>query len=231
MVLCPIRSVDFKRVTAAQARLLARKDTEIEVVNIEKGPESIESTFESAMAEPYAMEKIREAEAQGFDGVAISCMCDCGLQGGRELVKIPVTSACESSILLASALGTRFSMITISGGIAGLLHRLVTQSGLESRLASIRTVNIHVVDLNKDATKTKEALLKEAREALEKDGAHVIVLACTGMTGMAHYLQQQLKIPVIDPLGASIKMAETMVDLKLAQSRVTYPELTHALIK
>jgi len=92
-------------------------------------------------------------------------------------------------------------------------------------------VNIHVVDLNKDTTKTKEALLKEAREAMEKDGAHVVVLACTGMTGMAHYLQQQLKIPVIDPLGASIKMAETMVDLKLAQSRVTYPELTHTLIK
>jgi allantoin racemase len=223
MVLCPITSSDFKKVTAANARFFARKDTEIEVVNIEHGPESIESAYESAMAEPYALERIKDAEARGFDGVAISCMCDCGLHGGRELVKIPVASACESSILLASALGSKFSMITISGGGVGLIHKLVVQSGLESRLASIRPVDIHVVDLNKDAQKTKDALLKEAREAIQKDGAQVIVLACTGMTGMAHYLQQQLGVPVIDPLGASIKMAETMVDLNLSQSKLAYP--------
>jgi len=65
MVLCPITSTDFKKVTAQQARFLARRDTEVEVVSIEKGPVSIESTYESATAEPYAIEKIREAE-MGF---------------------------------------------------------------------------------------------------------------------------------------------------------------------
>jgi len=225
-----ITSTDFKKVTAQQARFLARRDTEVEVVSIEKGPVSIESTYESATAEPYAIEKIREAETRGFDAVAISCMCDCGLNGGRELVKIPVTSACESSILLASALGAKFSMITISGGIKDLLLRLVRQAGLESRLASIRGVDIHVVDLNRDTEKTKRALLQQGREALERDGAQVIVLACTGMTGMAHYLQNQLRVPVIDPLGASIKMAETMVDLRLAQSKLAYPEPSNRVI-
>jgi len=224
MVLCPITSPDFKKVTAAQARTFARKDTQIEVISVDKGPESIESVYESSMAEPFAVEKIKEAEMQGFDAVAISCMCDCGLHAGRELVKIPVTSACESSVLIASALGSKFSMVTISDGVKVMLTRLVKLAGLETRLASVRSVDIPVLDLTKDVEKTKQALLRESREAVQKDGAHVIILACTGMTGMAHWLQNKLKIPVIDPLGASIKMAELLVDLKLAHSKLTYPQ-------
>jgi len=223
MVLCPITSESFRELTEKIAKKICRKDVELEVVNVERGPASIESTFETIMAEPFAVEKIKEGEERGFDAVAISCMCDCGLHPGRELVEIPVTGAFESSVLLASSLGQKFSIVTISKGIIPLFQSLIRSIGLEANLASIRSIEIPVLELSKDPGKTKKALLDEAKKAVEEDGAHVIILGCTGMTGLAHWLQKQLKLPVIDPLAAAIKLAETLVDLKLSHSKLTYP--------
>jgi len=223
MILCPITSESFRELTETIAKRVCRKDVEIEVVKVEKGPASIESTFETVMAEPFAVEKIKEGEERGFDAVVISCMCDCGLRPGRELVEIPVTGALESSVLLASSLGQKFSIVTISKGIIPLFQSLIRSIGLEANLTSIRSVEIPVLELRRDLEKTKNALLSEARKAVKEDGAHVVILGCTGMTGMAHWLQKQLNLPVIDPLAAAIKLAESLVDLKLTHSKLTYP--------
>jgi len=138
MVLCPITSESFRELTEKIAKKICRKDVELEVVNVERGPASIESTFETIMAEPFAVEKIKEGEERGFDAVAISCMCDCGLHPGRELVEIPVTGAFESSVLLASSLGQKFSIVTISKGIIPLFQSLIRSIGLEANNTSFR---------------------------------------------------------------------------------------------
>jgi allantoin racemase len=224
MLLCPIVSPDFKRLSESQARRVCRQDVDLEVVGIENGPASIESTYETVMAEPYAVEKILDAAQRGFDAVAITCMCDCGLHSGREQVDIPVTSAFESSVLLASALGIPFSIITITDSLIPLFRRNLRAIGVESNLASIRSVDIPVLDLQNDIERTREALLREAEEAIEKDGAHVIVLGCTGMTGMAQWLKEKVGLPVIDGLEAAVKLAEVLVDMRLSQSKRTYPK-------
>lgn len=222
MLLCPTVSPEFKKVSEGQARKVCRQDVDLEVVGIESGPASIESIYESALAEPFAAEKIKEAEERGFDAVAITCMCDAGLHAGRELVNIPVTSALESSVLLASALGMKFSIVTISDSLIPMFHKNLRSIGVESNLASIRSVNIPVLELWDDIEKMRQALLTEAKKAIEDDGAHVIVLGCTGMTGMAQWLKEQIGLPVIDGLEAAIKLAEVLVDLRLSQSKRTY---------
>jgi allantoin racemase len=224
LLLCPIVSEDFKRLSEAQARKVCRQDVVLEVVGIERGPASIESTFETVVAEPFAVEKIMEAEQRGFDAVAITCMCDCGLHSGREQVNIPVTSAFESSVLLASALGLKFSIITVTNALIPLFHRNLRAIGLECNLASIRSVDIPVLNLQDDIGRTREALLGEAKKAVENDGAQVIILGCTGMAGMAQWLRQNINLPVIDGLEAAIKLAEVLVDMRLSQSKLTYPK-------
>jgi len=224
MLLCPIVSPEFKKLSESQARSVCRQDVDLEVVGIESGPASIESTYESVMAEPFAVEKIIEAEKHGFDAVAITCMCDCGLHSGREQVNIPVTSALESSVLLASALGLKFSIVTIADSLTPLFLRNLRSIGVESNLASIRSVDIPVLELQSDVEKTREALLRESEEAIEKDGAHVIILGCTGMTGMAQWLKEKIHLPVIDGLEAAVKLAEVLVDMGLSQSKRTYPK-------
>ena len=65
--------------------------------------------------------------------------------------------------------------------------------------------------------------------AIEKDGAHVLALGCTGMTGVASDLSRMLKkkgydVPVIDPPAASLKFAEALVKMRIKQSKITYME-------
>jgi allantoin racemase len=63
--------------------------------------------------------------------------------------------------------------------------------------------------------------------AIKEDGAHVLVLGCTGMMGVAKEMEKLLKqdgyeVPVVDPAAASLKFAESLVSMKLKQSRLTY---------
>ncbi len=73
-----------------------------------------------------------------------------------------------------------------------------------------------------------KALVSESIKAIDEDGAHVIVLGCTGMTGLSQAVregmaEQGYDAPVVDPLIAAIKLARTMVEMDLTHSKKTYP--------
>ena len=72
-----------------------------------------------------------------------------------------------------------------------MIEHLVMTAGLPGRLASVRHINIPVLSLvNKAAMKA--ALFREMIAAIEQDHAHVLILGCTGIMGVAENLQQEL---------------------------------------
>lgn len=197
-------------------------ETEIDQVGIDKGPASIESRYDEIFAMPEIVKKVKEAEAEGVDACVINCFGDPGVRGSREVVNIPVLGPCESSLLIASSLCDKFSVITVLKSVAGIIHENAKMSGVSEKLASIRAVDIPVLDLHQDNEKTAVALYKEGKKALEEDGAEVLVLGCTGMTGMAKRLSKELGVQVIDPLPTAVKLAETLVSLKLTHSKLAF---------
>ncbi len=58
---------------------------------------------------------------------------------------------------------------------------------------------------------TLKAVEREARHAVEEEGADVIVLGCTVMGPIADALANRLGIPVIEPGTAALKLAEAFV--------------------
>ena len=58
---------------------------------------------------------------------------------------------------------------------------------------------------------------------MNEDGAEVLVLGCTGMTGMAERLSHELNVPVIDPIPTAVKLAEMLVGLGLSHSKLAFP--------
>ena len=66
-------------------------------------------------------------------------------------------------------------------------------------MASVRVTGIPVLDLQKDLDATFHALVEEGRKAIELDGAEVLILGCTGMTGMAERVTKELGVSVVDP--------------------------------
>ncbi|MBS7646269.1 MAG: aspartate/glutamate racemase family protein [Candidatus Bathyarchaeia archaeon] len=224
-VIIPIlKNEVFEKTTYKELSLAKRKDVELSVVSIEKGPASIESAYDEELAAPWILEKVMEAEKSGFDAVIIDCMGDPALNAAREIVKIPVIGPCQASMAIASTLCEKFSVVTVLKRLLPLFWRKVKEYGFDAKVASVRSVEVPVLELEEKRSEVKAKLLAESKKAVNEDGAGAIILGCTGMVGMAAELQEAIGIPVIDPAVASIKLAECLVDMKIAHSKLEYPE-------
>jgi allantoin racemase len=225
-IVIPICHSTFNEEALREFSQYASPGTEISVANIAEGPRSIESEYEEAMSVPGILTLALEAERVGCDAVISDCFGDPGIRPGREVVNIPVIGPAEASFFLAAGLGQRFSVVTVLKSVVPMIEHLVHAAGLTSRLASVRTIDIPVLGLS-DTETMKKALYQEMVAAIEEDDAHVLVLGCTGMMGVAEDLQAKLhkagfEVPVVSPTAAAVHLAETMVRLGLRHSRLTY---------
>ena len=225
-VIVPITTKEFVEPTKEECERFASKGTEIDVECLEYGTASIESNYDEMLDAPSILKIADKAQAEGFDGIFIDCMGDPALDAARELVDIPVVGPARTSMLYAADLAHRFSVVTVLENVVPLEENLALLAGLKDKLASVRSVEISVLGLE-EKEKLVRALVEEAVKAIEKDGAHAIVLGCTGMMGVAEDLSKALvekgyAVPVIYPVAVSIKYLETLISLNLAQSKKTY---------
>lgn len=214
--------------TDAYTASLSDDTTEISYVILDKGPETIEGYYDEAFAVPDTIAKIIQAERDGCDAVIIDCMGDPGLAAAREAVSIPVLGPCQTSMHLAAMLGHRFSVVTMLRRVHPILEDMASVYGLSGKMASVRSVEIPVIELGCDSEHLCEALAAQAVEAILEDEADVIILGCTGMDGLAEAVERTLEaaglagVPVIDPIGASISFAKALLRAKLSHSKRAY---------
>ncbi|NIN66624.1 MAG: Asp/Glu racemase [Anaerolineae bacterium] len=158
----------------------------------------------------------------------INCFGDPGLDAAREMVSIPVLGPCEASMHVAAMLGHKFSVITVLERLIPELELHAQKYGVGWKLASARSVDLPVLDLEKGREQFVGRMVEKAVEAIEEDGAHVIVLGCTGLAGLdvqvkAGLREKGYEVPVIDPASTALKIAEALVDAKLTHSKRSYP--------
>lgn len=225
-VIMPITSDVFNEEIYREFRGYAGAGVEFDVENLDYGPASIESEYDEALAVPDILNKVKKAAEEGFDGVIIDCFGDPGVKAAREVVDIPVCGGFEPAILLAAGLGQHLGIVTVLPNVVSMLEDLAKKLGLASKLVSIRYVDIPVLELV-DRSKLEDALYQQSLEAILKDGAHVLILGCTGMMGMVKNLHDRLKaegydVPVIDPAFAAMKMIESYIAMGVKHSRLTY---------
>jgi allantoin racemase len=230
-VIVPLTTKRFVAAVRPKYAAAARPDTEISVVGLDRSPASLESDYEDALAVPDILAKVGAAEAEGMDAIIIDCMADPGLAPARELAFIPVIGAAQTAMHLAVILAHRFSVMTVLERDIPRIYRLARLYGLESNLASVRPVNIPVLELDRNREQLMGALVEQSVKAVLDDGAHIIVFGCTGMSGLAKEVEQALAeqgyaVPVVDPSLAALKLAEALVDMGLSHSKRTYPSPT-----
>ena len=187
---------------------IAENFTEIEVRNIVTGTPHLEYEFYEHIAIHKLLEQCVKAEREGYDGIALNCFYDPGLREARELVRIPVSAPCESSLHVASMLvAGKFSIIVGRRKWIPKMMGNARNYGFESKIASWRILNLTVPQL-RNVEETEAAILREARAAVEEDLAECVVLGCTGMAKQAEKVQKVLGVPVLDPVIMTLKMAE-----------------------
>ncbi|MEW5983043.1 MAG: aspartate/glutamate racemase family protein [Acidobacteriota bacterium] len=227
-VVVPVTPYDTAYRTRGFYAAAARPDVEISLVCLDEGPASIECDEDEALAVPGILTAVREAEAQGMDAVIIDCMADPGLSPAREAVSIPVVGPAQAGMSLAAMLAHRFSVIGVLERDICAIERQGRAYGFESRLASVRPVNIPVLAFDRDPSGLEAAVVDQAIRAVREDRAHAILFGCTGMQGLGPQVARALAedgrpVPVIDPTLAALKLAEGLVDAGLTHSKRSYP--------
>lgn len=196
--------------------------TRVVIVNQKRGCASIESYYDEEVGLSGLLKELEESEKEGYDGLMIMCAADGGLQAAKSLLKTPVVGILESCMHLAAMLGRKFSIVTMVKDIIPVFEDRVKLYGLESKCASVRAVEIPVLDLEKDIKRLHDALYGESKKAIEEDGADVVILGCVGMTAVVKALTKSLGIPVLDPNTVGLKMNELVIKLGLKPSRRVY---------
>jgi allantoin racemase len=192
-----------------------QQGTELTMVTLPRGPEHLEYRYYEALVLVDILHLIVEAERQGFDATVIGCFYDVGLQDAREVVeRMAVVAPCEACVHIASTLGDKFSIIVGRRKWIPEMMENVIHYGMSERLASFKSVDLGVLEFHQDEGETARRFMEVGREAVERDGAEVLVLGCTATYGFYRELQDELGVPVIDPMIAAFKAAEYAAELK-----------------
>ena len=215
----------------------AAPGVEVDIIRVEKGPASIESMYEEYLSIPATANLIFRLEQQGYDAAVLGCAGDPGLEAMREITShMLVVGPGQASLLAAAMIGHRFSLLTILDSTINSGYELAHKAGVAAKLASVRSINVSVLDLAKDKAATLNKIITVGREAIDRDGADVLILGCMsmGFLNVAEEVQATLKVPVINPSKLALKAAEALVGSGLRHSKKAFsspPKLAQGRVK
>lgn len=212
LVINPNISEDVTRLIEQESRRVASADTQLIFDTAKLGVAYIETRMESLVG-GYATACLAAEHYGEYDGLVVAAFGDPGLLGLKELLPCPVVGMTEAALASAALLGQRFSIIAISHRIAAWYRETVERSHLSTRLASIRSLNDPLRDIGTVQEDHSDRLLELAKEAVQKDGADVIILAGAPLAGLARTLQGKIPVPVVDGVSSAIRHCETLIAL------------------
>lgn len=218
-VINPNTSQSMTAKIAAAARGAVAAGSQIEACCPEHGPESIEGHFDEAIAAVGVLEEVRKGIARQCDAHIIACFGDPGLFAARELASAPVIGIAEAGFHMASLLATRFSVVTTLSRTRVIAEHLLQRYGFERHCTSVRCVDLPVLAMEAADDEVIERIVREGRRARDEEGAGVIVLGCGGMADMKDVLSDAIGLPVIEGVTAAVKLAESLVQLRLSTSK------------
>jgi allantoin racemase len=192
-------------------------DTAVDVVSLSTPhlPEHLEYRAYSALIIGDMVRLARWADEQAYHAMVIGCFYDPALEDSREISgKTVVVAPCQAAVQIAANIANRFSIIIGQEKWAVQMHERVAAYGYNARLASMRSIEVGVPDLQKDIARTTDRILEAGRRARDEDKAEALILGCTCSFGMHEVVQRELGIPVIDPIIAAFKMAEFLGGLQ-----------------
>lgn len=221
------------RTPAGQAEMDHRKaylqryaspGTDVDITDIPKGPGSIESMYEEYLSIPETVKCAHALQEQGYDGILLGCYGDPGLDALRELVEIPVAGAGESTALMATSVAYRFSIITVTDSVIPMLEKMVRNVGVGEKLASVRAVDVPVLELHKDREQAIEMTIEEGRKAIEEDRADALIVGCMsmGFLEIPEACQEALGVPFLNPARVQLKFLEALIGSGISHSKRAY---------
>ena len=213
-------SESMTRAIGESARRYASPGTEVVALQPHFGAEAVDCAFESYLSAVAVMDRVI-GYGEPYDAVVLAGFGEHGRDGLQELIEPPVIEICEASAHVAMLIGRSYSVVTTLRRSVPAIEDRLALAGLTGRCASVRASGMSTLEVDRDPAGAVRAVVAEARIAVEADHAEVICLGCAGMAGLEEAITSQLGVPVIDGVGAAVRLAETLVGLGLRTSKVS----------
>lgn len=217
---------EYKR-RADIARSYSTAEIEVGIIDTQASPYFYGITpAEIQLVAPAYIESFRQAEREGYHAVVPLGMLDLGVDGGKSAVDIPVVGPMEAALHIASLLGDRFGLIIYHEKLLAFNRAIVRRCGMEDRIVGFGVSGFDLPDLTVHREEVVRNFVNEARK-LVADGAEVIIpmgISQCPVHIKPDWLQDQLGVPVVEGIGAPIRLAALLVGLGLKQSRVRWPK-------
>lgn len=211
---------NYRMALTAHLEAVRRPDVEVQIHGVDAG--SLDLHYNAVVAlnsfQPGGiLDKLLQAERQGFDAAAIGCFLDPALHEARELARIPIFGLGETSMLLACMFGARFSGVAFHDKQAQYYDRKAWEYGLRDRHIPFGSLGMDLAQVQQgftDPAAITEAFLGEAKR-LAALGAEVILPACACVNSIVH--KQKIGevdgALVLDCNAVLLKTTEAMADL------------------
>jgi len=209
------------------AKSYSSAEVEVGIVSVAPSPFGGLGPAEIQLVAPYYHAGFIQAEREGYDAAVPLGTLDLGVDGGRSLVDIPIVGPCEAMFHVAAQLGDRFGVICYHESV---IPRQITQTrfyGMEPWIAGRRASGFKLKDIGANKDAMMKNFIAAARSLIEEDGADVIL--AHGITQCPVHLKPEplsaeLGVPVVEGIGAPIRMAAMLAGLGLKHSRRRWPK-------
>ena len=205
----------------------ASKDVEVGLVSVAATPYILGLTpAEIQLVAPVFIDAFRRAEAEGYDAIVPLGTLDLGVDGGRSVVDIPVIGPTEAMLHVASMVGDRFGGMVYHEKLLSMMQSIVRRYGMEHKMAGWRCSGFDLPDIAANSTAMVDNFIGRARELIDEDKCDVIL--ALGITQCPvhmrpEWLADKLGVPVIEGIGAPIKVAGMFAQLGINHSRARWP--------
>jgi allantoin racemase len=185
---------------------------------MEAAPLVLESFADYVKAGAELLRYFDGPEQTRYDGVLLACFGDPALYALKEIMPVPVIGIAEAALSLALLLGFKFSILAASRKAAPMMESLVKTYGLESRMASVESIDLPIESFLYDREQAANPLSAAVERAMSR-GADVLVLGCAGMTMLEKQLEARYPVKVIDPVRAGITALTALLECGLSVSK------------
>ena len=207
LLINPNSSADTTRLMVEIARDAAATIA-IDGMTAPYGPPLITNEAELAIA----AEAVAGIDVDGrYRGVIVAAFGDPGRDTLGRRLNIPVVGIAEAGMRLAAKDRRRFSVATTTPNLVQAIERRAAALGCREELASIRLTDGALKAVMGDPDLMLSALARVVRQAIEEDGAEVVVIGGGPLAAAARILAASSPVPLIEPLPAAVAEMERLL--------------------
>lgn len=183
------------------------------------------SPAEMTLVAPAVVDAFFKAQQEGYDAAVPLGFLDLGIDAGRAAVDIPVLAPFETALHLASLLGDRFGLIAYHENQFANLEWLLRRYGLEHKIVGLASSGFDLPDILANRDAMVENFVAAAKRLVKDNRADVIIP--TGISQCPvhidpRWLSRELGVPVVEGIGATIRLAGMFASLGMTHSRLRW---------